>query len=109
MTDVLELKDDDYFPESHKKTAQTFINMLQDLFDQQIKSKKCTVLEYKNFIPMFAVLGTLAAAQLNINQDEYYAIVDYYIKELDLVAGEYNESKSEEGSEGNSDESESAV
>lgn len=94
MTDVSNLKDNDILPETQKKVAQNLINMIQDLFNQEIKDNPtCTIFQYKNFIPMFTVMGTLAAAQLGINQDEYYMIVDYYIKELGLLAGDYNDDK----------------
>lgn len=92
MVDVADLKDDDYIPDSLRETTQQFINILQKIFDQDIANPKCTIATYKEFIPMFTVLGTLGAAQLRIDQEEYYAIVDYFIRELNLLAGQEAES-----------------
>lgn len=91
MVDVADLKDDEFIPDSLKKTTQTFIDILQKIFDRDINTPECTIARYKEFIPMFTVLGTLGAAQLRITQDEYYAIVDYYVKELNLIVGQEND------------------
>lgn len=88
MTDASKLNDQDLLPENEKKTIEGFINILQKIFQQDINQQDCTILTYKEFIPLFTVLGTLAAAQLNITQEEYYAIVDYHIQELDLIMKE---------------------
>ena len=49
MTDVSNLKDNDILPETQKKVAQNLINMIQDLFNQEIKDNpKCTIFQYKS-------------------------------------------------------------
>lgn len=93
MTQISDLQDEDLLPENFKNTLQQFIDMLQKMFDNDINTEDCTILRVKNYIPMFTVFGTLAAAQLGITQEEYYVAVDYYIRELDLIAGENNETQ----------------
>ena len=88
VSDAYKLSDEDLLPENEKKVIENFIGILKKIYEQDINQDDCTVLKYKEFVPLFTVLGTLAAAQLDISQDEYYMIVDYHIKQLDLMVKE---------------------
>lgn len=82
-------------PEDTLKFTNVILNTLRTIFDEDVNNGKADLSVYMQYLPLFAAYGSLLAAQLNIKQDEYYAITDYYIKKMELIADENDEQQKE--------------
>lgn len=75
---------------SIKEQIKSFIDMLQQFYDEQIDTPDCTENDALEYIPLFNINGLLIAAMLNVTMEEYYMITDYMIRLLGIEA-EYDE------------------
>lgn len=69
-----------------KEQIKMSLDNMYDLYDKFIDDDECSLKTALEYIPLFTVNGLINGAQLGVKQDEYYMIVDYYLKMYDLIA-----------------------
>lgn len=68
-----------------KKQFKMTLDNLYTLYESYIEPEESTIAVALQYIPLFAVYGLWIGAQMGVAQDEYYAIVDRYLKDYNLI------------------------
>lgn len=68
-----------------KKQFKMTLDNLTELYESYIEPEDCTIAVVLQYIPLFAVYGLWFGAQVGVAQDEFYAIVDRYLQNYNLV------------------------
>jgi len=68
-----------------RKQIGLSLSILIKLYEEYISPENAHIQNALEFIPLFAVFGMWAGAQLGVTQAEYYKIVDYYLERFDLL------------------------
>lgn len=68
-----------------KRQIKTSLDNLYQLYDLYIEPEECNLATLLEYIPFFAVYGLWFGAQVGVAQDEFYAIVDRYLKNFNLI------------------------
>lgn len=68
-----------------KNQFKMTLNNLNELYETYIEPDDCTLAVVLQYIPLFAVYGLWFGAQVGVAQDEFYAIVDRYLQDYNLI------------------------
>ena len=71
--------------EEIKKQIKMSLDNLYKLYELYIEPDDCNLATVLEYIPFFAVYGLWFGAQVGVAQDEFYAIVDRYLSNFNLI------------------------
>lgn len=68
-----------------KKQFKKSLDNLTILYEDFIDQDGCNLAVALQYVPLFVVYGLWLGAQLGVSQEEFYGIVDHYLKKYDLL------------------------
>ena len=68
-----------------KNQIKMSLDNLYKLYELYIQNDECNLATVLEYIPFFVVYGLWFGAQLGVSQEEFYAIVDQYLKNFNLL------------------------